>query len=683
VKTRSVLQPVSTRQRSPQPSRSDARPVVAVLPVRASHAATWCRTVPSRVRAAVAPGSSGPGSRCLVLLLALILSIASTPGAAVAFEFIGGVWRNGSVTFRIQTEFPEAARTGDADDQIAVLTCAANAWTGQTRANFEFDFAGTTTRGPVTGDGTNSVAWVDEDGGDALAVTLIRGDGERFSSFDIAFYARSDGTINHWSGPGDPSGNEVDLRGVAVHEFGHALGLDHTNVAGATMFPAVSGTGIELRTLHADDRAGAESLYGTAPRALAAPSISAVVPETGPTSGGDPVEIRGSEYTSTADTVLRIDGRAVPRSSYLVIDCGLIVVPSMPAGQGLADIEVTNALGTATATNAYRYGGPDPVLTSVEPARGPVDGGIEITLRGTDFDDSVRFSLGSTSLADAVIIDGTTAIATLPPAAGAGSRDVVATFDGGESRLGGAFDYVTETIRVSDAVLPVGISSAPIDVLVSSDVPLKGFSFPLRYDTNRMTIERIEIDGTATDGAEFAAANIDDESGVATFGVVMSLQSNLASVPAGKDQLAARIRASVSPTAPAGSTTILDLTERGGTPPIELLFTPLESIDVLRPIGIDGEIRFTPGSSFLRGDADSSGVINITDAVFHLAALFQGGPPSPCDDAADANDDGQLDISDAVYDLAFLFTGGPPPSSPFPLEGIDPTPDELACSAGP
>jgi hypothetical protein len=54
-------------------------------------------------------------------------------------------------------------------------------------------------------------------------------------------------------------------------------------------------------------------------------------------------------------------------------------------------------------------------------------------------------------------------------------------------------------------------------------------------------------------------------------------------------------------------------------------------------------------------------MINVSDAVYLVAFIFNGGPaPDPLL-SGDANCDGFLSISDAVYLIAYIFGAGPAP----------------------
>lgn len=86
-----------------------------------------------------------------------------------------------------------------------------------------------------------------------------------------------------------------------------------------------------------------------------------------------------------------------------------------------------------------------------------------------------------------------------------------------------------------------------------------------------------------------------------------------------------------------------------------------------------------PGRSFIRGDFDASGSVNLTDAIAGLEFLFRGGAAPRCADAADTTDDGAINLTDPVLLLNHLFLSGPPPAPPYPDAGSDPTPDALDC----
>lgn len=66
------------------------------------------------------------------------------------------------------------------------------------------------------------------------------------------------------------------------------------------------------------------------------------------------------------------------------------------------------------------------------------------------------------------------------------------------------------------------------------------------------------------------------------------------------------------------------------------------------------------------GDANGDGLVNITDAVFLITYIFNGGPaPDPLE-SGDCDCDELVNISDAVYLIQYIFSSGPAPCANCP-----------------
>lgn len=159
-----------------------------------------------------------------------------------------------------------------------------------------------------------------------------------------------------WSdGPGSLLPNEVDLQGVAAHEFGHAIGLDHSQVAGATMQGTIQFDAVPQRTLEADDSAGVQFLYGAA--AATKPVISGVsiVPGVLTISGAN-FAATGNEvwFTRAVPAANVAQGDPIKFTAVISTNNGTLITLSVPQDAGPGDVMVkTPGSGNDKLSNAW------------------------------------------------------------------------------------------------------------------------------------------------------------------------------------------------------------------------------------------------------------------------------------------------------------------------------------------
>ncbi len=71
-------------------------------------------------------------------------------------------------------------------------------------------------------------------------------------------------------------------------------------------------------------------------------------------------------------------------------------------------------------------------------------------------------------------------------------------------------------------------------------------------------------------------------------------------------------------------------------------------------------IKYT---QWLSGDADNSGIINVSDAVFLLNYIFHGGPTPAESYLGDTDCDGDIDLADVIALINYIFAGWYEPCS--------------------
>src|SRR4029078_1639629 len=122
----------------------------------------------------------------------------------------------------------------------------------------------------TSNDGKNIVMFRN-DGGTAIATTYWWANiGGSFIDADIIFHE----TYQHATSSMPCTGYYI--QNTASHEFGHAIGMAHSDVASSTMYPSEGGCETSKESLDADDITGIQTIYplntGTPPPAPTPPS---------------------------------------------------------------------------------------------------------------------------------------------------------------------------------------------------------------------------------------------------------------------------------------------------------------------------------------------------------------------------------------------------------------------------
>lgn len=194
--------------------------------------------------------------RPLAAFVALVVALGTVLSSTTwAYAVLGYVWPASAVPV------PYYINPANMDVPTAAIEPAirvgADAWRLQSGASFAFTFAGFSTQTTNSNDGVNVVMFRNASSGSALATTYTWFSGTRMIDADIVFW---DAGFQFVTGTSGCSG-AFFIEDIATHEFGHALGLGHSTVVSATMYPSISTCSQQSRTLDPDDIAAVLSLY--------------------------------------------------------------------------------------------------------------------------------------------------------------------------------------------------------------------------------------------------------------------------------------------------------------------------------------------------------------------------------------------------------------------------------------
>ncbi|MCE9563947.1 MAG: IPT/TIG domain-containing protein, partial [Planctomycetes bacterium] len=187
----------------------------------------------------------------------------------------------------------------------------------------------------------------------------------------------------------------------------------------------------------------------------AAPTVTAVSPNSGPLTGGTSITITGTNFTGA--TAVTVGG--VAATSVVVVNATTITATTPAHAAGLVDVTVTTPSGTSptSAADKFTYS-TVPSVTAVSPSTGPSTGGTSITITGTNFTGTTGVTVGGVAATGVVVVNATTITATTPAHA-VGLVDVIVTTPNGTSAITAADNF---TYVVAPTVTAVSPNIGPI-----------------------------------------------------------------------------------------------------------------------------------------------------------------------------------------------------------------------------
>ena len=215
------------------------------------------------------------------------------------------------------------------------------------------------------------------------------------ASFTPATGPTSGGTAVTVTGTNFGVGSTATVGGIPA-QGGYVGGTGGTSFTLTTPSHAAGSAPIVITNLN-DAAHPATSPTPFVYTAGAAPTVTSVAPNAGPTTGGQVVTIIGTNFGSNA--TVKFGGTLITAANQLNQDAQTILINTPSHASGSVDVVVTNADGQVGTLGAgYKYGAnPSPGIDSLSVNQGPTAGGTYVTIYGNIFGSPSTVKFGGTA----------------------------------------------------------------------------------------------------------------------------------------------------------------------------------------------------------------------------------------------------------------------------------------------
>ena len=196
------------------------------------------------------------------------------------------------------------------------------------------------------------------------------------------------------------------------------------------------------------------------------PTITALTPTSGTTSGGTTVKITGTNlFGATA-----VHFGATTATSFTVTSPTIVHAKTKAHVAGAVKVQVTTAGGTATSGTSHEFTfiAPTPTITSLTPTSGTTSGGTTVTITGTGFIGATAVHFGATT-ATSFTVTSPTIVHAKTKAHVAGAVKVQVTTAGGTATSGTShkFTFIAPTPTITALTPTSGTTSGGTTVKIT------------------------------------------------------------------------------------------------------------------------------------------------------------------------------------------------------------------------
>lgn len=260
------------------------------------------------------------------------------------------------------------------------------------------------------------------------------------------------GTTIYVDGTGFQAGAKVYFDGIEAPKVNFASSSRLTVTTPAWTAPgkvSIKVTNPDLQTTTL-----ADAYEYLAPPPAPSPSISAILPATGPFLGGNRVYIDGQNFVNGAQVYF--NDQAIPTT--FVSSGRLSITAPTATSQGYVNVKVVNPdFKSAEKANGYLYDAPivvpAPIITTISPNSGAMSGNYIIDINGENFQKNAKVTIGSTQLNLYSYVSANKVKVMVPASSTVGTVDVTITNpDGQSATLSAGFTYEEAKITISKLI---------------------------------------------------------------------------------------------------------------------------------------------------------------------------------------------------------------------------------------